>query len=124
MAIRLTDFPDIETLLVKVPSMPHEKAHRWLSDEMVILLSQMGVDPDGRKCVGAGRYTAPSLSEKEGDTAYKSALLRPRDTEWPHFVIESGVSESRPRLRQDVGWWMGAREVWSSCFSRREKYHF
>ncbi|PWY72185.1 hypothetical protein BO94DRAFT_627896 [Aspergillus sclerotioniger CBS 115572] len=105
--IRMTYFPDIETLIIKVVTVPHEKAHRSFTDQAVVSLATMGVDLDERELTGAAIYTAPSRSQKEGDSTYKNGLLRPRDTDWPHWVIESGVLESLPRLRQDVNWWIG-----------------
>ena len=105
--VRITYFPDIETLIVKVVTAPHETAHRAFTDEAISSLSIMGISLDERVPTGAARYTAPSNSRKEGDSTYKNNLLRPRNTDWPHWVIESGVSESLPRLLQDVNWWIG-----------------
>ncbi|KKK23864.1 hypothetical protein AOCH_003913, partial [Aspergillus ochraceoroseus] len=106
-SVRLTYFPDIETLLIKVPTAAHATAHRCFTDEAVVSLAAMGISLAERVCTGATTYAAPSHSEKEPDTSYKNSLLRPLDTDWPHFVIESGVPESLPRLRQDVNWWIG-----------------
>lgn len=59
-------------------------------------------------------YKATALapgSQKEADTGLKNGLLRPDDaTDWPQLVIESGVSGSLHRLRQDVNWWIGCSE--------------
>ncbi|RAH50704.1 uncharacterized protein BO95DRAFT_159917 [Aspergillus brunneoviolaceus CBS 621.78] len=105
-AVRLTYFPDIETLLIKVPTLHHEKAHRSFAEETVTALTNMGVRVMEREPTGAGRYTARSASRKEADSSYRNGLLRPTGTDWPHFVIESGLSESLFRLRQDVNWWI------------------
>ncbi|PYH80059.1 hypothetical protein BO82DRAFT_375931 [Aspergillus uvarum CBS 121591] len=91
-AVRLTYFPDIETLLIKIPTLHHEKAHRSFAEETVTALTIMGVRVMEREPTGAGRYTARSASRKEADSSYRNGLL--------------GLSESLPRLRQDVNWWI------------------
>ncbi|GES58586.1 hypothetical protein ATEIFO6365_0004073700 [Aspergillus terreus] len=102
--VLFTYFPDIETLIIKVPARQHERAHRLLDQLVASKLTSMNVGflefmPDG-----SATYTGPTQSQKEGDSVRTNTQLRPQGG-WPHFVIEAGVSESMPRLRADAAWW-------------------
>ncbi|GCB27584.1 hypothetical protein AAWM_10469 [Aspergillus awamori] len=108
-AVRFTYFKDIETLLMKIPLAPHETAHLSIAGDTRTILTNMGVEPAERVPMGATTYTTnpPSESSKEGDSALKNKILRPNDGDWPHCVIECGLSESLPHLRMAVDWWIG-----------------
>ncbi|GAB1211650.1 hypothetical protein ATERTT37_000774 [Aspergillus terreus] len=102
--VLFTYFPDIETLIIKVPTRQHERAHRLLDQLVASKLTSMNVGflefmPDG-----SATYTGPTQSQKEGDSVRTNSQLRPQ-VGWPYFVIEAGVSESMPRLRADAAWW-------------------
>jgi hypothetical protein len=106
--IRMTHYTDIDLLIVKLPSVMHEKAHVNLAKRVVIALARMGTPglAEDEFCgVGAARFRG-RRSSKEGDSAYKPQSFRPNDPDWPTIVIESGVSESLRRLRFDAGWWL------------------
>ncbi|GLA27969.1 hypothetical protein AnigIFM63604_006330 [Aspergillus niger] len=104
--VRFTYYPEISTLIIKVPSMPHEIAHRTLGDEISHLFKSMGLRMSEFVALGATKYVGETASQKEADSSWKNALLRPVNTDYPTFVIESGVSESMPRLRADAHWWI------------------
>ncbi|RAH67785.1 uncharacterized protein BO66DRAFT_139289 [Aspergillus aculeatinus CBS 121060] len=115
--VRVTFFPDIATLLLKIPTTACEKAHRSLAEETVAALAGMGVRIAERAPTGAGTYTAPSPSPspagsgsgsvKEADSSYRNGLL---DADWPQLVMEAAATdseESARRLDQAAAWWVG-----------------
>jgi hypothetical protein len=107
-SIRMTHYTDIDLLIVKLPSVVHEKAHVNLAKRVATALARMGtlgLAEDEFCGVGAARFRG-RRSSKEGDSAYKPQSFRPNDPDWPTIVIESGVSESLHRLRFDAGWWL------------------
>ncbi|KAE8356763.1 hypothetical protein BDV28DRAFT_163777 [Aspergillus coremiiformis] len=105
-AVRFTYYPDINTLLIKVPTRAHEVVHRNFDRKISSQFDAMNIDIDQFLSLGATRYVGPTASEKEADSSFTNPVFRPRDSDWPTLVIESGVSESMPRLRQDAAWWM------------------
>ncbi|KAE8370462.1 hypothetical protein BDV27DRAFT_169023 [Aspergillus caelatus] len=102
--VRLSYFPDIQTLIVKVPSREHEKAHVTFGGRMSRKVFMMGVGVLEFQGLGATRYTGSTASTKESDSSWTNDLLRPRS--FPMLVIEAGVSESMRRLWADAAWWM------------------
>ncbi|RAK78810.1 uncharacterized protein BO72DRAFT_58137 [Aspergillus fijiensis CBS 313.89] len=116
--VRITFFPDIATLLLKIPTTACEKAHRSVAEETVAALAGMGVSIAERAPTGAATYTAPSPSPsparsgsgsgsvKEADSSYRNGLL---DADWPQFVMEAATDseESARRLDQAAAWWVG-----------------
>ncbi|PYH66860.1 uncharacterized protein BO88DRAFT_345484 [Aspergillus vadensis CBS 113365] len=108
-SVRFTYHEDIETLLIKIPLEPHEGAQRSIAEDTATMLSNMGVERDERWPTGAATYKISPTSEsaKEGDSTYRNRILRPNEGDWPHWAIESGVSESLPHLRMAVDWWIG-----------------
>lgn len=106
--VRLTYYPDIQTMIVKVPLPPHEKAHQLISSKTFSILDNMGIDWDQQMPTGSATYTAPSRSQKQGDSSSRNITLRPNEhSDWPHWIIEAGLSASLRRLRQDINWWIG-----------------
>ncbi|PYH38036.1 uncharacterized protein BO87DRAFT_372990 [Aspergillus neoniger CBS 115656] len=106
--VRLTYYPDIETMIVKVPLPPHEKAHQLISSKTFSILDNMGIDWDQQLPTGSATHTAASRSQKQGDFSSRNSTLRPNeDSDWPNWIIEAGLSESLRRLRQDINWWIG-----------------
>ncbi|KAJ9392158.1 hypothetical protein DTO063F5_917 [Paecilomyces variotii] len=83
--IAFTYFGDIETLIIKVPTKAHEKAHASIGHETYYCLRSMGI---GER-LGLSK---PSTS--------------PHDYDWPNFVIEAGYSENIPNLHMDARWWI------------------
>lgn len=102
--VRFTYFADIETLVVKVPSEPHEGAHAGIANEIRDILrinsrvSRAEVWP-----IGSTRYRGNS-SSKEGDSGYRNNNLRPQAGAWPHWVVKAGMLESLDRLHADASW--------------------
>ncbi|GCB27585.1 hypothetical protein AAWM_10470 [Aspergillus awamori] len=97
------------------PTPASEKAYLLFINGTVTNLTNMGTElVEQEFFIRSALYTATALapgSQKEADTGLKNGLLRPDDaTDWPQLVIESGVSGSLHRLRQDVNWWIGCSE--------------
>ncbi|RFU34810.1 hypothetical protein B7463_g1551, partial [Scytalidium lignicola] len=105
-AVRFTYFADISTLIIKVVVEPHESAHLELGAAMIIRASQMGISRREFKAIGSTRHHGVDASQKEGDSSYINRAIRLNPGDWPSIVIEAGYSESLPRLRNDMKWWI------------------
>ena len=103
--ITFTWFADIKTLVIKVPGMPHEKAHLGFERALVRRAVVMGLADIECNSIGSTLYKGKQ-SAKEADSSWMNQIVRPRKEQFPHFVIEAGLSESLPRLRADVKWWV------------------
>lgn len=106
MKARISYFPDIETLVVKIPTMPHEKAHGQLG-QLVLLktVAPMNLQLSDFASLGARTVRVQNGSTKEGDSSWTNANSRgPAD--FPCIVVESDMSESLNRLRSDARWWI------------------
>ncbi|GFF48970.1 alpha-actinin-like protein 1 [Aspergillus udagawae] len=101
--VRLTYFPDIQNLIIKVPTREHEIAHTNIGQFITRKVDRMNIPFVEFVALGATKYTGPTSSSKECDSSWTNTLLRPRG--WPYMVIEAGVSESMPRLWADAAWW-------------------
>jgi hypothetical protein len=105
--VRFTYFADIETLIVKVPSEAHEKAHAIIGHEIFLRLrGHMAVDGDEVVPVQSTTFHGNGGSSKEADSAYKNLNVRSHVASWPVWVVEGGMSESIERLRGDASWWI------------------
>src|ERR1700722_12297265 len=102
--VRMTHYVDWKILILKVPTVEHEIAHRSFGHELVIREVGMGLERELVN-IGATTFKTPRVS-KEGDTAFKPRSIRARKADWPTIVIESGWSESLTRLQQDAGIWL------------------
>ena len=102
--IRITHYSGTGLLIIKMPSIKQELAHRELADEVNDALKGMGLPKRSLRNVGSGKYFGLH-SAKEGDTGYKPRV-RNREADWPTIVFESGLSESLAQLRGDAHWWL------------------
>ncbi|RHZ67743.1 uncharacterized protein CDV56_109314 [Aspergillus thermomutatus] len=104
---RFSYFADIETLIVKVPSEPHEKAHAGIGSEIMLRLRMnMRIARDEVFPVQSTTYHGRGGSSKEADSSYKNLRVRSRVGSWPLWVVEGGMSGSIQRLRGDASWWI------------------
>jgi hypothetical protein len=103
--VRLTYFPDIGTLIVKVPSLVQQRAALIFSNEIWRCLTDMVHNREAIP-VGSGTYDGQRDSSKEADAAYTNQVVRPLESDWAVFVIEAGMSESLDRLHADGSWWI------------------
>jgi hypothetical protein len=101
-ALRMTHYVDWDILIVKVPTIEHEVAHRNFCSELVIPAALMGLQGELVN-LGATTFKTPRVS-KEGDSTFKPASIRPREADWPTIVFESGCSLTR--LREDARLWL------------------
>ncbi|KAJ9190753.1 hypothetical protein DTO164E3_9175 [Paecilomyces variotii] len=99
-------FGDIETLIIKLPTRAHEKAHATLGQRMQAQVFQMGVSWDEFVAINATAIRGRNNSKKEGDSAWQNEKLRLSKADWPNIVIEAGLSGSLARLRSDARWWI------------------
>src|SRR2546423_1208193 len=102
--VRMTHYVDWNILIVKVPTVEHEAAHRIFSDQLFGEAMLMGLRWE-LISIGATTFKTPRVS-KEGDSAFKPLSMRPRGADWPTIVLESGWSESLTKLRQDAHIWL------------------
>jgi hypothetical protein len=102
--VRLTHYVDWDVLILKVPTAKHEAAHRRFSTRLTFGAGLMGLI-DELFDLGAATFKTRRMS-KEGDSVFKPLSMRPRETDWPTIVIESGWSESLTKLREDARRWL------------------
>ena len=102
--VRMTHYVDWDILILKVPTVEHEAAHRNFGNGLVIEAAGMGLRWEFFD-VGATKFQVRRAS-KEGDSAFKPLSLRTPKTDWPTIVIEAGWSESLRKLRLDAGFWL------------------
>ncbi|GIK05235.1 hypothetical protein Aspvir_009339 [Aspergillus viridinutans] len=102
---------DGTTALIKiVPSHPHEYATSRLRDNITFSAVLAGMSMDD--ILWSGKTThRPSVAANKGKEADDCFIPPTRQAGrnqppgWPSLVIETGVSESLTRLRQDARWW-------------------
>jgi len=95
-----------QTLVVKImPDPKHELASSvfasllWEKITPISLRREL-VDMRGTRYDGLAGFS------KEAHSAFKPKSSRPRGTDWPTLVIETGVPETLDRLRVDAHWWL------------------
>jgi hypothetical protein len=102
---RMSHYTDSNLLIIKLmPSGKHQISHLTLHLKIRNALIRMGLPDDALTPVGATTFTCPH-SSKEGDSGYKP-LSRGNETDWPTIILESGLSESLPQLRNGAMWWL------------------
>ncbi|RFU24231.1 hypothetical protein B7463_g12109, partial [Scytalidium lignicola] len=105
--VRFMYLADIQTLIIKLPSEIHERAHRSLGSDIICRADRMGLSRAEHLELGATLYTSENDSKKEADSSYVNNTIHPRPKKrWPSLVIEAGYSESINRLRTDARWWI------------------
>jgi hypothetical protein len=104
--IRLTYCADIKTLIIKVPTAAHELVSRAFGDIFVIQAAGMRVASRERMRLGSTTFKGTSSTSKEADESFKPATLRPHELDWPTLVLETSISESLSRLRNNARWWL------------------
>lgn len=87
-----------------MPTVEHEAAHGDFRDRLIFEVGRIGL---GRELmsIGATTFKTPRVS-KEPDSALKPWIMRPRGTDWPTIVLQSGWSESLTKLQQDAHIWL------------------
>lgn len=107
MKARLSYFPDVETLLVKLPTEPHERAHGQLG-QFILAKKIVPMSLNLNSFVFMGSTTKKGLggSRKQSDSEWRNANVRSHQDDFPCLVIEAGMSESLVQLRSDAQWWI------------------
>jgi len=94
-----------EILIVKLMvGVMHEGVAREFASMFDRKLVLLGID-ELVAATGSGRFGRRGGRSKEPDVGFKPCS-RPREDEWPSFVIEVGVSESLAMLRRDAAFWI------------------
>ncbi|KAF9251729.1 hypothetical protein DTO013E5_3844 [Penicillium roqueforti] len=94
-----------------VPSHTHDMTTDQVTRSIDDRLSAMRIRSTNRKWAATSTYKPTPTKGKQGDQAFIPPSRCPspqRPAGWPTFVIETGVSESLPRLREDAKWWLAA----------------
>ncbi|PYI12662.1 hypothetical protein BO78DRAFT_381815 [Aspergillus sclerotiicarbonarius CBS 121057] len=102
--VRFAYYPDIATLIIKVLTREEEIAQRNIGEEITLQCRGMGITFDEYLAIGATKYVGPTGSENEADSSWINPTLRPDG--WPLLVLEAGLSESMPLVRQAPAWWI------------------
>jgi hypothetical protein len=92
-------------LIKVVPSGPHEGATHQFSTLVTSKLIAMGIPSHECPWFGSTTYRPDVGKGKEGDNIFVPRSRCLPTFGWPTLVIETGVSESLPRLRQDAAKW-------------------
>jgi hypothetical protein len=106
-SIRFRYFHDTSLLITKLmPTSALETSHAGFGMLIFLRTMKMGIPEGELWSMAASTYYAENhRSSKEGDTSFKPCS-RPKATDWPSIVIESGFSESLQGLRSDANWWL------------------
>lgn len=91
----------LHTLILKMPSHPHEEAASRFEFLVLERARQMKVV---RRilCLAATRIKSDQR-DKEADRAWKPRLQR---AEYPTVLLEVGISDTAAKLERDIGWWL------------------
>jgi hypothetical protein len=96
-----------ETLIITVPTLPHEMLHKWLDRSIITKLDAMGMG-NQVDSIGSATYTSTSggnlETSLEGDSSLTLVSRTGRDV-WPVLVIEAGYSQTMQELRTKARAW-------------------
>ncbi|KAI2791265.1 hypothetical protein POX_c04122 [Penicillium oxalicum] len=97
-------------LIKVVPSHSHDTTTDRFTRYIDSRLSAMGIDTFYIMWAATSTYKPTPAKGKQGDQTFIPPSRWPSaqqtaDWGWPTFVLETGVSESLPRLREDARWW-------------------
>jgi hypothetical protein len=95
-------------LIKVVPSHTHEAITDKVTRIIDEYLMAMGIQSDDREWAMATTYKPTASKGKQPDQCFTPPCRRASPGQpvgWPTLVIETGVSESLPRLREDARWW-------------------
>jgi hypothetical protein len=89
------------TLIITMPSLPHEEAAVSFEVMILTLAKEMQVFRRLEAC-GATRIDTPDRS-KQADRSWKPTL---QGREFPTVALEVGFSETTAKLEKDIAWWI------------------
>lgn len=93
--------PLLQTLIITIPSQPHEEAACSFGAMIAMLAQEMNVNRRIAKC-GATLVDTPERN-KQADRSWKPAR---QGREFPTVALEVGFSETTLKLERDIGWWI------------------
>jgi hypothetical protein len=102
-------YPKYNLLIVEMISKPHEAAAGCFQTMLLLKLAAMGVDVIKDLHIFERATVKTTSRDKSADKSYMPKK-RPagRSSKWPTFVVEVGWSEPKPKLDEDVRWWLKA----------------
>ncbi|KAI3201015.1 hypothetical protein DTO027I6_6118 [Penicillium roqueforti] len=115
---------------IVVPSFEHNSITDRFTRVMDLSLIRMGLDSLSSRWMATTTYKPTANKGKQADQGFlPPSRRRPAPglpPGWPTLAIETGLSESLPRLRQDALWWLSnssgqVRNVMVISISKREK---
>ncbi|KAK2814022.1 hypothetical protein FQN50_000426 [Emmonsiellopsis sp. PD_5] len=93
------------TLILKMAAQPHETLTHSLEWSINKKAEEMGVRREYRGA-GTAKHKTPRRN-KQPDAQYIPRFPpQGRSRQWPTIVVETGFSESRPRLDEDAKFWL------------------
>ncbi|KAL7945512.1 hypothetical protein V8C42DRAFT_323370 [Trichoderma barbatum] len=98
-------------LIITIPTLYHEAAHRHLDREMIRARDAMGVEDDWLHG-GAATFKQMAgdtvVTSGEGDSVGQPHSMRPSVDHWPTLVVECGFAQTLAALRIKAYWWFSA----------------
>jgi hypothetical protein len=98
------------TIVLKMPSPPHATATATFVEIFILWYTQQHdlLTPGGDQQVPGSTTT----KEKSPDASWMPPTIPPdlagiRDPKWPTVVVETAWSERKPKLKQDLKFWVG-----------------
>ncbi|OJD15377.1 hypothetical protein AJ78_04347 [Emergomyces pasteurianus Ep9510] len=101
---RIDYSPTLQTLILYIPSLPHEEAAEAFGCRIAIQAEEMGI-LDALSLRGATR-TKTTDRRKQADRSWAPFDIPGRSTQWPTVALEVAFAESRERVKQDMAWWL------------------
>lgn len=103
-------FDGASALVKFIPSFAHDASTRRLAENILFSCLAIGVPREQTCWASTTTYrTRTSNKGKQPDDCFLPWSRQPHGPQqplnWPTLVIESGVSESLPKLREDTRWW-------------------
>ncbi|PUU76792.1 hypothetical protein B9Z19DRAFT_1194475 [Tuber borchii] len=102
--VRTLYLTELETLIIKIMPLPEHEITTHVFERMIIDKVLEG----GQRAmiIPAGSTRFPGLNNSnEAAASLRPCHVRPRYTDWPSVVLETGVSETAERLHVDGRWW-------------------
>ncbi|KAM5439691.1 hypothetical protein MferCBS31731_004448 [Microsporum ferrugineum] len=101
---RIDYHSSLQTLVITMPSLPHEEASRLFCGLVVLKAQSMGV----RRLISfrGSTTTKAREREKQADESWGPRQRRGQPGKWPTIVLEVAFSESREKVKADISWWL------------------
>lgn len=110
-ALRLFYTPASSSVVITVPSGPHNQMHIGIYESIFLAIRDMGLKPSW-STRGDEKFRGADGSSAEADSAGRPNARwgRGASNNWPTLIIEAGVSQNLPLLHAKMRWWFAASE--------------